>query len=361
VVYILRCADKTFYTGITTEPERRLQEHNESGKGAKYTQCRRPVEWVYQEQAGSRSEASKREYAIKQLSRVEKIVLIEAAGHFELHLKVDDEGANALDLLSAESGFSKQKIKTIMQKGAVWLSRGKSTQRLRRVKKSLQQGDELHCYYDGKVLTQAASSAELLLDASGYSVWLKPSGMLSQGSKWGDHTTIVRWAETTLDRVAYQVHRLDRATSGLIMVAHSKKMARALTGMFEQRKIKKSYQAIVSGHFPEEVTTYNSPIDGRSAISHVQRLGYDDAKNSSLVAVNIETGRKHQIRRHLSEAGFPIIGDRLYSESSEGVQSDLQLMAVSLAFDCPVSGELKQVVVGQTLGERAVDELGFSW
>lgn len=76
-VYIVECADTTLYTGITTDLERRLSEHNQSEKWAKYTRVRRPVTLVYSEKHASRSEACKREYAIKQLSREEKMKLIE--------------------------------------------------------------------------------------------------------------------------------------------------------------------------------------------------------------------------------------------------------------------------------------------
>ncbi len=74
-VYILRCSDDTLYTGITTDPERRLREHNE-GTGAKYTRSRRPVEMVYTETAADRSEASKRETEIKKFSRAQKLEMI---------------------------------------------------------------------------------------------------------------------------------------------------------------------------------------------------------------------------------------------------------------------------------------------
>jgi len=67
-VYILRCADDTLYTGITTDLERRVEEHNSGKAGAKYTRSRRPVEIVYHEIVNDRSEASKREYQIKSLS-----------------------------------------------------------------------------------------------------------------------------------------------------------------------------------------------------------------------------------------------------------------------------------------------------
>jgi putative endonuclease len=74
-VYILRCSDGTFYTGWTTDPERRMKVHN-SGKGAKYTRARRPVELIYYEEFDDKIEAQRREWAIKQLTRAEKEELI---------------------------------------------------------------------------------------------------------------------------------------------------------------------------------------------------------------------------------------------------------------------------------------------
>lgn len=78
-VYILTCKDNTLYTGITTDLQKRLDEHNHSDKGAKYTRIRRPVVLSYSEKAQNRSEASKREYAIKKLSRAKKLQLIYAS------------------------------------------------------------------------------------------------------------------------------------------------------------------------------------------------------------------------------------------------------------------------------------------
>lgn len=74
-VYILECADGTLYTGWTTCPEKRVQAHN-SGKGAKYTRSRRPVKLIYTEEYDSKSDALRREYEIKQLSRAQKLLLI---------------------------------------------------------------------------------------------------------------------------------------------------------------------------------------------------------------------------------------------------------------------------------------------
>lgn len=73
--YILKCNDDTLYTGWTNNLEKRIKDHND-GKGAKYTKTRRPVELVYHEEFETKEEAMKREYAIKQLSRSQKILLI---------------------------------------------------------------------------------------------------------------------------------------------------------------------------------------------------------------------------------------------------------------------------------------------
>ncbi|SRR5512135_1083622 len=78
-VYILRCADGTLYTGITTDVARRLAEHNGEGRaGARYTSSRRPVELVYVEAAGDRAAAARREAAIKRLDRACKLALLES-------------------------------------------------------------------------------------------------------------------------------------------------------------------------------------------------------------------------------------------------------------------------------------------
>lgn len=76
-VYILRCSDKTLYTGITTHLERRLIEHNSKNSITKYTRVRQPVEMVYNENVDSRSNAGKREAFIKSLTRLQKITLID--------------------------------------------------------------------------------------------------------------------------------------------------------------------------------------------------------------------------------------------------------------------------------------------
>jgi putative endonuclease len=77
-VYVVRCADGTLYTGVSTDPDRRLSQHN-AGTASKYTRSRRPVEMVYRERRRERSDALKREAALKTLPRRAKLALIAAA------------------------------------------------------------------------------------------------------------------------------------------------------------------------------------------------------------------------------------------------------------------------------------------
>jgi len=258
----------------------------------------------------------------------------------ETHVQIESSGENAVDVLQHHSELSKGQIKSAMTKGAVWLTRGRNTQRLRRAKRELRAGDELHLYYDAEVLAEEPAEPALVADAGGYSVWNKPFGLRSQGSKWGDHCTVTRWAERHLqpERPAFVVHRLDRAANGLILVAHTKQVAAALSGLFRNRKVQKRYRAWVSGDFSQQPNPcrVDAPIDGKSALSEFTCKSADGDR--SMVDARTETGRKHQVRRHLSGIGHPIIGDRLYGNGEQdGV--DLQLTACLLAFHCPVADE----------------------
>ncbi len=263
---------------------------------------------------------------------------------FECSIDITTSHENAATLLAETSGLSKSHVKQAMQKGAVWLTNKSGTRRLRRMDRVMKEGDKLHLYYNEKILLAQVDPPQLFADEGSYSVWYKPYGMLSQGSKWGDHFVINRWAEQHLipQRPALIVHRLDRAATGLILIAHKKKVAAALAKLFQERAIDKKYRVIVCGRFPEQDSplTIDADLDNRSALTHVHHINYDSIKDRTLLEVRIETGRKHQIRRHLSGIGFPVVGDRMYGQGND--TEDLQLTACYLSFVCPVSGEVRE-------------------
>ena len=275
---------------------------------------------------------------------------------FEWHIKVsalentqDKKTNTAISLLSDYAQqqrylLSNADLKKAINQGALWLTPTKNkrqTQRLRRIKKVLAAGDELHFYYDKKVLATSVPNALLIKDLIDYSVWYKPYGMLSQGSKWSDHCTIARFAQQNLpnERPAFIVHRLDRAATGLIIIAHTKKAANALSTMFEHHQLEKNYHIIVHGDHRQrpQPDIIEDDIDGKKSRSTFICLNYDNVSNRSLIKVKIDSGRKHQIRKHAASINMPVVGDRLHGIANETESLNLQLCAVSLRFHCPLS------------------------
>ena len=124
-----------------------------------------------------------------------------------------------------------------------------------------------------------------------------------------------------------------------MLLAHDKKAAASLSGQFAARTVGKRYHAIVHGKFPSHATprSFTGDIFGKTAETEASRIQFDPETNRSVLLVSIKTGRKHQIRRHLADAGFPIVGDRLYGR--DGDAEDLCLIASRLSFDDPGTGE----------------------
>lgn len=266
------------------------------------------------------------------------------AQHFQLEAQAN---SNAIDALASLTGLSRQRIKRGMNRGAVWLESNGKTKRIRRAKKSLPTGSTLHFYYNPVVLDAEPPQARLIADEGDYSVWHKPRGMLSQGSKWGDHCAIARWVEQhhLPQRPGFIVHRLDRAASGLMLVAHSKRAARLLSQLFEQRALEKEYRAICHGIPQVTESRIDTPLDGRHCISHYRVINRDEGRAE--LSVTIETGRKHQIRRHLAGIGHPLVGDRLYGPGNDDL--DLQLTSYRLTFQCPINDEKRNYTLPETL------------
>ena len=149
------------------------------------------------------------------------------------------------------------------------------------------------------------------------------------------------------------VHRLDKDTSGAIIVAKNDKAHIALSEQLKNHEVKKTYLALVRGIIKENEATINMPIarskkdrkkmdvdkNGKEAITHFKVLGRYKNKYT-LLQINLETGRTHQIRVHLSHIGYPIIGDEVYSNGkNEWNISGQCLHAWKLEFIHPITGK----------------------
>ncbi|WIH87046.1 RluA family pseudouridine synthase [Brachyspira pilosicoli] len=155
------------------------------------------------------------------------------------------------------------------------------------------------------------------------------------------------------------IHRLDKDTSGIMIVGKNADIVSAIQEQFKNRTIKKIYHAIVIGVLRENFYEINLPIgrhsvyrkkmtvreDGKKALSYIKVL--NRFKKHTLIEVNIKTGRTHQIRVHCSYKGFPVAGDKIYSKSYSNY-SNLMLIAKQIEFTHPISGEIMKFEVDYT-------------
>ncbi len=238
---------------------------------------------------------------------------------------------SAIELLTEKTDFSKSQLKKFFQNGAVWLNVNKKQSVLRKVTKTINDNDKVKLYFDPNIKEFDMSQVRCIHDTHHWGIWYKPAGLLSQGTKYGDQFSIFRHVEKQVGKTPFLIHRLDRETSGLMIFAYSKKAAAGLSEQIRKREIRKFYQARVHGKL-EGHGEINTEIDGKEA-----KTIYHALKNENLytfVEAEIVTGRKHQIRIHLSEIGHPVQGDYRYSKN-EKVKSDLKLIASKLILKDP--------------------------
>jgi 23S rRNA pseudouridine1911/1915/1917 synthase len=167
------------------------------------------------------------------------------------------------------------------------------------------------------------------------------------------------------------VHRLDRDTSGLLVVARTPDAHRQLTRMLKKREVSRRYLTLVQHGFTNTTGTVEAPIsrdtqnrtkmrisrDGRPSTTHYRRLASWDAHDASLLSVSLETGRTHQIRVHMRAIDHPVIGDTVYGR--RGVVGDPGrpwLHARQLTFEHPDTGAMVDIV--SPLPQDLFDSLG---
>lgn len=191
----------------------------------------------------------------------------------------------------------------------------------------------------------------------------KPAGLLTQPGPDRERGTLLSQIHRYLHRKAEGrrfhlrvVHRLDRDTSGLLVFSKSALAQKSLLWQFKHRSVDKKYVAILEGNLPKEQGTIRTQFVrnrgdrrrgstrrkdiGKEAVTHYRVI--ERLRGATVVEVQLETGRTHQIRIHFAEAGYPLVGERVYypGNSKPRVAFPRQaLHAQSLAFIHPLSGQ----------------------
>ncbi len=247
------------------------------------------------------------------------------------------------DLLFKLTPLRPEELVEVANKGGVWIQkRGKGKiLRIRNLKENVSPDDVISVYYDPKVLAlPEIKHLDCLYEDLNYGVWVKPAGVVPQGSEASDHASVLRYVEKFKKKEVYLIHRLDRETLGLMILAYHSKAGALLSGLFQRHEIKKFYKAEVLGRMhPGHKETITASLDDKEAITHIKVISAS-AKTSSL-EISIETGRLHQIRRHLDHIGHPIIGDPKYGRGNKNKEG-LKLVADKLSFIDPWSNEKKE-------------------
>jgi tRNA pseudouridine32 synthase/23S rRNA pseudouridine746 synthase len=186
----------------------------------------------------------------------------------------------------------------------------------------------------------------------------KQSGLLTVSGRLPAHKDCLQSRVNKVLPTATVVHRLDMATSGILIMALHKPAHVAISRMFQQRETKKSYIARVYGHMKDDNGSVDQPLicdwpnrprqmvdheRGKQSLTHYKVLSRDIDDNSvlsTLVELTPITGRSHQLRVHMLFLGHPILGDRLYShEAAVTASSRLLLHAQMLALAHPMNAE----------------------
>lgn len=178
----------------------------------------------------------------------------------------------------------------------------------------------------------------------------KPAGLLSVPGRGEDKQDCLLSRVRRLYPDALIVHRLDMATSGLMVLARDAQTHKQLSGLFAQRQVYKRYQALLAGRLDSATGVVELPLitdwpnrprqkidheQGKPSLTRYRLLHYDPIKGCSRVRLEPETGRSHQLRVHMLSLGHPILGDDLYGQANEAER--LMLHAEILAFSHPVS------------------------
>ncbi len=220
----------------------------------------------------------------------------------------DEEGITLQDFLAQRLSVTKRIAKAMIDARVVWVNR----KLVWMARHTLAPGDKVAFVVQRNTGAKQDKSHEtrphlrILWQDDHFLAIDKPAGLLTQGRDSAEDILRVQEKQPSIQAV----HRLDRETSGVLLFARNAEALDAAIALFKTHRVIKHYAAIAAGSVERPVSTLTETLDGERAVTHLKRLQAN--AEASFLSLRIETGRTHQIRRHLAGIRHPIIGDRQY-------------------------------------------------
>jgi 23S rRNA pseudouridine1911/1915/1917 synthase len=250
----------------------------------------------------------------------------------EFTVKYKHEGMRLFAVVAEELGISKKQAQAAIDAKQVLVNGRRVWIRRHEVKEA----DRIEILIEDQKKPESKKISIIWQDAD-YLIVNKPAYLLTNAS---DDSVEARLQKQEKNRDICAVHRLDKETSGCVIFAKSAEAKKAAVPMFRGRDIMKIYRAVTIGKFPKNWNEIRTDIDGYMSTTLVKTL--DSNKQASYLELRIETGRTHQIRRHLADKRHPVMGDKKYAGTGNELslaQPRQMLHAYRLIFPHPKTAQ----------------------
>jgi len=212
-----------------------------------------------------------------------------------------ESGSALVSFLAARLGLTKRQAKDLLNSRSVLVNR----RRVWMARHRLSRGD-IVSIQEASAPSSGADDSEIIYEDDDLLIVNKRPGRLSNG--YNSLESSLR--KTTGNMNLKAVHRLDRDTSGCLILAKNQETEEAMIALFRRKAVRKTYHVIALGRVEPREITLRIPVDGEEACTHIRTL--DANRRATHLLATPETGRTHQIRRHLQQLGHPVAGDRQY-------------------------------------------------
>lgn len=239
------------------------------------------------------------------------------------------------DVLAQRLKISRNHAKRLLDTRQVFVN----SQRIWMTKHLVDTGDRIEVNADIEE-KNSATTCEILWKDDTYIIINKPSGWLSNGP-----ASIEEQLQEQLGRTVHAVHRLDKETSGCMLLAYKKPDMEKMIPVFQKRDVKKIYEGLVIGKYPRDLSVMDKAVNGETAVTLVRSLKQN--KLATRVEFTLITGRTHQIRRHLNGYNLFLAGERSYGKTTLDLPvlrniSRHMLHAKTLGFPHPLTEKFVQ-------------------